>query len=401
MTVQKPTVKPKRPFFSSGPCAKRPGWDFKNLDSTILSRSHRSNPAKVMMKEIVDLHRKLLDLPEGYRIGITPASGTGSIELAMWNLFGADGIGVDAFAWEEFSGLWLNDVMTELKLPDCRAFEAPYGQLPDFKMMDPNRDAVFAWNGTTSGACVPNFDAIPKGDKGLRICDAMSAVFMYELPWEKLDVVTWAWQKCMGGEAAHGMIVMSPKAIERLKSFKPDRAIPKIFKLRNSDGTINESFFDGVFLNTPSMMCMADALDALKWVESLGGRPGVQKRVAENCKALTEWIEKTPFVDFLTTDPANRSKTSICMKFVGPDFESLNPAQQKDLAKRVVQLMEQEQAGYDLNAYATAPAGLRIWCGTTIETADIKAVCPWLEWAYATALAEIKNASGQTQNKVA
>lgn len=387
--AKKPSVLPHNPRFSSGPCSKRPGWSFSNLDSSVLGRSHRTGISKVMMKEIVERTRLLLSIPKDYGIGITPASDTGAVELAMWNLFGAEGIECDAFAWEQFSWLWLSDLMTELKLPGSRAFEAPYGQLPDFNMMEPNRDAVFAWNGTTSGAVVPNGDAIPKGDRGLRVCDATSAVFMYELPWEKLDVVTWSWQKCMGGEAAHGMIVMSPKAMNRLRTHKPKWPMPKIFQLRTETG-IDEAFFEGSFINTPSMMCMADAIDALQWIETIGGRPAIQQRVAENSQALDKWVQQTPWVEYLTQDPAIRSKTSVCLRYVGPEFESLSQSQQQKFADRMVKLLDDEKAGYDLNSYKTAPLGLRIWCGTTIETADIKALCPWLEWAYHTVMAEIK-----------
>lgn len=384
----RPQHRPHNARFSSGPCSKRPDWSFKNLDSSILGRSHRSGYAKKMMKEIVDKTHSLLSLPEGYRVGITPGSATGAIEMAMWNLLGAEGIGCDAFAWEEFSGMWLNDIMNELKLPGARAFQVPYGQLPDFNMMDPNRDAVFAWNGTTSGACVPNGDAIPKGDKGLRICDATSAAFMYEMPWEKLDVVTWAWQKCAGAEAAHGMVVMSPKAIQRLRDYKPSWPIPKLFRLRTENG-IDEAFFDGVFINTPSMMCIADILDALDWIDSIGGRPAIQQRISNNVRMLDQWVQKTEWVDYLTENPAHRSKTSICLRYTGKGFIALSPEKQKEFAALVVQLLEQEKVGYDLNAYKTAPLGLRIWCGTTVETSDIKALCPWLDWAYHTALAKI------------
>lgn len=385
----KPSVLPHNARFSSGPCSKRPEWAFKNLDHSILGRSHRSGIAKKMLKEIVDKTHLLLSLPEGYKVGITPGSATGAIELAMWNLLGIDGISCDAFAWEEFSGMWMDDVLNELKIPDARAFQVPYGQLPDFNMMHPNRDAIFAWNGTTSGACIPNGDMIPKGDKGLRICDATSAAFMYEMPWDKLDVVTFSWQKCAGAEAAHGMIVLSPKALHRLQTYKPSWPMPKLFRLHNNKGEVNEGFFDGVFINTPSMMCMADILDALQWIESIGGRPAIQQRISENQRALDHWVQKTEWIDYLTENPLHRSKTSICLRYIGKGFTALSEEKRQKFSDLVVQLLEQERAGYDLNAYKTAPHGLRIWCGTTVETADIKALCPWLEWAYHTALAKI------------
>lgn len=386
---RQPTHRPHNARFSSGPCAKRPGWAFKNLDTSVLGRSHRAGLSKTMMKEIIDKSHKLLSLPEGYKIGITAGSATGAMEMSLWNLLGADGISCDAFAWEQFSAMWMGDVMNELKIPNARSFEVPYGQLPDFNMMDPNRDAVFVWNGTTSGACIPNGSFIPKGDKGLRICDATSAAFMYELPWEKLDVVTWSWQKCLGGEAAHGMVAYSPKALARLKTYKPAWPVPKLFQMSGLEGNI-DPFFEGVFINTPSMLCMSDALDALNWIESIGGRPAVQQRVAENAHVLDQWVQRTPWITYLVENPAHRSKTSICLSYTGKDFEALTADEQRLVANRVVALLEREQVGYDLNAFRTAPIGLRLWCGTTIEASDIEALCPWIEWAWHTALAEIK-----------
>jgi phosphoserine aminotransferase len=386
---QQPTIRPNNARFSSGPCAKRPGWAFKNLETDVIGRSHRANISKKRLKDLIDLTRKLLGIPDDYKIGITPASDTGAMELAMWNLLGAPGIPADVFAWEQFSWLWLNDIMTELKLPEARAFEAPYGQLPDFKMMEPNRDAVFAWNGTTSGARVPDSDAIPKGDKGLRICDATSGVFSYDLPWEKLDVVTWSWQKSMGGEAQHGMIVMSPKAIQRLKDYKPSWPIPKIFQLRTKDG-IDEGFFEGITLNTPSMMCVSDAMDSLNWMESIGGLPALHQRVNENAKAVDDWIKTKPWIEYLAATPEIRSKTSICFRFTGPEFSALTSDQQKNVEDKIVSLLDEEKVAYDIKSYKTAPGGLRIWCGVTVETIDIKALLPWIDWAFHTAMEQAK-----------
>lgn len=391
MTVfRQPTVRPHNARFSSGPCAKRPGWNFKNLDTNVLGRSHRSAIGKLRLKEIIDMTHKILGIPADYKIGITPASDTGAMELAMWNLLGAPGIGVDVFAWEQFSWLWLNDIMNELKLPDARAFESPYGQLPDLHMMQPNRDAVFAWNGTTSGVRIADGHAVPKGDKGLRICDATSGVFAYDLPWEDLDVVTWSWQKSMGGEAAHGMIVMSPKAIQRIKEYRPSWPMPKIFQLRTADG-VDMDFFDGVTLNTPSMMCVSDALDSLHWMESQGGLPAMQKRINDNAQAVDDWVNAKSWINYLATVPENRSKTSICLRFNGPEFEGLDEKLQKIVVDRIVTLLDEEKVAYDIKSYKTAPNGLRIWCGATVETSDIKALLPWIEWAYLTVMDQIKS----------
>lgn len=378
----KPLLLPDNASFSCGPCAKRPGWSFDNLDKTLLGRSHRSGPAKKKLKELVDLTRKILNIPDDYHIGITPASDTGAVELAMWNLLGAPGIGVDVFAWEQFSWLWLNDILQELKIPGARAFEAPYGSMPDLGMMDPQRDAVFVWNGTTGGTRVPDGFAIPRGDKGLRICDATSGVFAYDLPWNDLDVVTWSWQKSMGGEAQHGMIVMSPKAIQRLIDYKPAWPIPKIFQLRTDNG-IDMAFFEGVTLNTPSMMCVSDALDSLYWLDSLGGLDNIHQRIENNAKAVDEWIAPhKSWIDYLAKDLDTRSKTSICLEFVGADFVGLPRTKQKKIVDDIVALLEEERAAYDIKSYKTAPLGLRIWCGSTVETRNLTLMLPWIEWAY-------------------
>jgi phosphoserine aminotransferase len=382
---QKPAKLPNNPRFSSGPCSKRPGWNPSHLDMDVIGRSHRSSISRKRLKEVIDRTREVLGIPDDYQIGITPASDTGAVELAMWNLIGASNIGVDVFAWEQFSWLWLRDIMDELRIPGARAFESAYGQLPDMHMFDPNRDAVFAWNGTTSGARMPDNHAFLKGDKGLRICDATSAVFAYDMPWEILDVVTWSWQKSMGGEAQHGMIVMSPKAIQRLKEYRPSWPIPKIFQLRTANG-IDEDFFNGTTLNTPSMLCVSDALDSLRWMESIGGLPAIHKRINDNAAAVHEWITQRNWIDYLTTDPSIRSKTSICLTFTSDEFTVLDQATQQKVVDQIVNLLEQEQAAYDIKAYKTAPLGLRIWCGATVETSDIKALLPWIDWAYHSAI---------------
>lgn len=372
--LKKPENKPKNPCFSSGPCAKRSGWCFDNLDHDILGRSHRSSLAKKKFDELYNLTRSLLDIPSEYKIILTPASDTGAVEMAMWNLLGAPDIGVDVFAWERFSRLWLEDITHELHIKDRRAFEAIYGQLPDLSLMEPDRDAVFAWNGTTSGAYIANPEWVSVGSKGLRICDATSAVFAYDMPWDRLDVVTWSWQKVMGGEAQHGMMVLSPKAIERLKTYKPNWPIPKIFKFHDDEGNLNTETLEGSPINTPSLMCVVDALDSLRWMKKIGGRKEIQVRIHRNATALDHWVTRTPWIDYLTQDPAIRSKTSVCLALRA----DLSPS----IIDNMVKLLEQESVAYDLKAYKTAPAGLRIWCGTTVETDDIIALTDWLDWSF-------------------
>jgi phosphoserine aminotransferase len=384
--IMKPNLKPTNACFSSGPCAKRPGWSYDNLPTDILGRSHRAELSKKLMKEIVDKSRSILGIPADWKIGITPASDTGAIELAMWNLMGAPGIGVDVFAWEAFSKMWLEDITTELRLPDVKTHVAEFGDLPDFSRMAPDRDAIFVWNGTTSGVCIPDNETIKAGNKGLRFCDAISAIFGYDLPWEKLDVVTWSWQKLMGGEAAHGMIALSPKAIKRLEDYTPTWPLPKIFKLK-PNGQIDWPFFEGVFINTPSMICIAEAVDSLNWIESIGGLKAMTRRMNDNAAALDQWVQKTPWIDYLANNPAMRSKTSVCLKIVAPEFLAKAPKDQKALVDHMVNLLEQEDAAYDCKSYKTAPVGLRFWCGGTVETSNIKAMTPWLDWAYAQAMA--------------
>jgi phosphoserine aminotransferase len=370
-----PTRKPRNKSFGSGPCAKRPDWSFDALDTDILGRSHRSVLGKKRLKEVIDRTAALLDLPEGYKIGITPASDTGAVELALWNLLGAEGVGVDVFAWEQFSQLWYQDIVDELPLEDVRAFSAEYGEIPDLSEIDPDRDSVFVWNGTTSGVRIPdNFKFPPRG-KGLRICDATSATFAYELPWKDLDVVTWSWQKVMGGEAQHGMIVMSPEAQRRLAEHVPKWPMPQIFRLREKSGTPVWTFFEGNVINTPSMMAVSDALDVLRWMEKIGGRKEIQNRVKKNAQALDNWVKKTDWVSYLCVDETARSMTSVCLNISGAD--------PKKLADSIVDLLEKEEAAFDLKAYKTAPPGLRIWCGGTVEAEDIEILTEWLDWAYA------------------
>ncbi|MEM7618397.1 MAG: phosphoserine transaminase [Pseudomonadota bacterium] len=377
--MSKPTVKPNNPNFSSGPCAKRPGWSLSNLEGAWLSRSHRAAGGKEKLKEIIDRHVALLGLPEGYRCAIVPASDTGAVELAMWNMLGERG--VDMLGWESFGLDWCKDVKDQLKLEDVNYFKAEYGQLLDLSKVDTDRDVVFTWNGTTSGVRVPNAGWIKDDRKGLTICDATSAVFAYDLPWEKLDVVTWSWQKVLGSEAAHGMIVISPRAAERLQNYTPDRAIPKIFRLTKGDALI-EGAFKGATLNTPSMLAAEDCLDALKWVESIGGLKETVSRCQQNFDAVKEFVEKTDWVEFLAEDEATRSTTSICLKIVDADFQNKSDEDRAAFVKSMVKLLEQEEVAYDINGYRAAPAGIRIWGGATVEPSDTQALMPWIDWAF-------------------
>ncbi|MCB1531084.1 MAG: phosphoserine transaminase [Rhodospirillales bacterium] len=377
--MEKPATKPKNPKFSCGPCAKRPGWSPAALEGAWLGRSHRAGGGKAKLKEVIDRHADLLGLPEGYRCAIVPASDTGAVEMAMWNLLGARG--VDILGWESFGLDWIKDVNEQLKLEDVRVFKAGYGQLPDLGEVDTDRDVVFTWNGTTSGVRVPNADWIKSDRQGLTICDATSAVFAYDLPWEKLDVVTWSWQKVLGGEAAHGMLVLSPRAVERLETFTPDRPLPKIFRLTKG-GKLIEGAFQGETLNTPSMIAAEDCIDALKWVESIGGVKETIARSAANFKVVEDWVAKTDWIDFLADDPATNSYTSICLKVADPWFTSLPEEERLPFIKKMVKLLEEEGAAYDVASYRAAPAGIRIWGGATVDPSDMAALMPWFDWAY-------------------
>ncbi|MRG72731.1 phosphoserine transaminase [Alphaproteobacteria bacterium HT1-32] len=376
-----PTTTPNNPNFSSGPCAKRPGWTLAALGDAVLGRSHRAKPGKAKLKQVIDLSHELLGLPDDYRIGIVPASDTGAVELALWSLLGARG--VDMVAWESFGSAWVSDVVKQLKLKDVRTIEAGYGELPDLTQVDTNRDVVFTWNGTTSGVRVPNADWIADDREGLTICDATSAAFAMDLPWQKLDVVTYSWQKVLGGEAAHGMLILSPRAVERLETFAPDRPMPKIFRLTKS-GKLIEGVFKGETINTPSMLCVEDALDSLKWAEEIGGAEALIARSEANLAAVSAWVEKTDWVDFLAVDPATRSCTSICLKIVADWFTSLPSEAQAAAAKRIAAMLDDKGVAYDIGAYRDAPPGLRIWGGATVESTDMEALLPWLDWAAAT-----------------
>ena len=381
MSVQ-PNQKPANPNFSSGPCAKRPGWSLDGLAGAFLGRSHRSGPGKAKLAAVIDQTRGLLKIPADYRIGIVPASDTGAVEIALWHVLGARG--VDALVWESFSKDWLIDARQQLQLPDLRVLEADYGELPDLHEVDPSRDTVFVWNGTTSGVRVPNADWISDDREGLTICDATSAAFSMELPWEKLDVVTWSWQKAMGGEAAHGMLVLSPRAVARLESYTPPRPIPKVFRLLK-DGKLIDGIFRGETMNTPSMLCVEDALDALGWIESVGGQKGCQARSEQSLAHVSEWVARTSWASFLAQEAATVSSTSVCLTIAAPEVGE----KADDVPSLMAKLLDAEDVAYDINGYRSAPPGLRIWCGATVEPDDVAALLPWLDWAYATVTADL------------
>ena len=375
----KPSVLPKNPCFSSGPCAKRPGWSFDALQNAALGRSHRHKIGKSKLADVIERSKRVLGIPEGYVLGIVPASDTGAVEMALWSMLGARG--VDVFCWESFGSGWAADCKKQLKLKDLRVFEAGYGQLPDLTQADWSRDVVFTWNGTTSGVKVPNADWIAADRAGLAICDATSAVFAMEIPWVNLDVVTWSWQKVLGGEGGHGMIALSPRAVERLETFTPDRPLPKIFQMTKG-GKLIAGIFQGETINTPSMLAVEDALDSLAWAESIGGLAGLCARSNANLAAMAAWVAKSNWAAFLADDVAARSNTSICLKIVDPAYTALSPEDQAKHVKTLVSLVEKEKAGYDIGAYRDAPPGLRVWGGATVETSDMEALLPWLDWAY-------------------
>jgi phosphoserine aminotransferase len=385
-----PVVRPARPNFSCGPCAKHPGWQLQNLQDAPFGRSHRAKTSKARLKLVIDLTRDVLRVPRDYRIGIIPGSDTGAIETALWSLLGQRG--VDVFAWESFSEGWVIDIVEHLKLPETRAFVADYGKIADLASADFDHDVVFAWNGTTSGVRVPNADWIPANRKGLTICDATSAAFAQNLDWEKLDATTFSWQKALGGEAAHGMLILSPRAVERLEAFTPSWPVPKLFRLTQG-GKLIDAIFEGETINTPSLMCVEDYIDALNWGNSLGGLDALIGRADANSGALSDWVERTPWVDFLATDPKVRSNTSVCLKIVDPAVAALPLPAEAAFAKSIENLLEKEKAAYDIGAYRDAPPGLRIWCGATIETSDIEALTPWLDYAFAQTKAALAKAA--------
>ncbi len=390
MNATKPATRPGNPCFSSGPCAKRPGWTLEALGDAALGRSHRAKVGRAKLQVAIDLTRDLLEIPAHYRIGIVPGSDTGAVEMAMWTMLGARP--VDVLAWESFGEGWVTDVVKQLKLDEARVLKAPYGGIVDFAEVDFDHDVVFTWNGTTSGVRVPDRDHIPERRAGLTICDATSAAFAQDLPWPKLDVVTFSWQKAIGGEAAHGMLVLSPRAAERLRTYVPPRPLPKVFRL-TSGGKLAEGIFAGETINTPSMLCVEDYLDALKWGKAVGGLKGLIGRADRNAKALADWVARTPWVDHLASDPATRSNTSVCLKVVDPVITAQSGEAQAKFAKSLAAVLEKEGVAFDIGSYRDAPPGLRIWCGATVETADVEALTHWLDWAYAVASGEFRAAA--------
>jgi phosphoserine aminotransferase len=382
MTLATPPVRPAVPHFSSGPCAKRPGWNPQNLANAVLGRSHRSKFGKARLKRAIDLTREVLQVPTDYRIGIVPASDTGAIEMALWSLLGPQP--VTMLAWESFGEGWVSDVLKELKLKDAKVLRAAYGELPDLTSIDPASDIVFTWNGTTSGVRVRNADWIAADRTGLTICDATSAAFAQPLDWPKLDVVTFSWQKALGGEAGHGMLILSPRAVARLESHAPPWPMPKIFRMTKA-GKLNEAIFVGETINTPSMLCVEDYLDALQWAKSIGGLKALQARADGNAKVIADWVARTGWIAFLADDPTLRSNTSVCLKVVDPAVSRLAADAQAAFVKSIAAALDKEGVAYDIDAYRDAPPGLRIWCGSTVERADLEALTLWLDWAYANA----------------
>jgi phosphoserine aminotransferase len=379
MTTTAPAVRPANACFSSGPCAKRPGWTPTVLRDAALGRSHRAKLPKAKLKLAIDLTRELLGVPADYRIGITPGSDTGAFEMAMWSMLGARG--VDVLAWESFGEGWVADVIKELKVADARTLKAPYGELPDLSQVNFDNDVVFAWNGTTSGVRVPDADWIPADRKGLTLCDATSAAFAQALDWPKLDVTTFSWQKALGGEAAHGVIILSPRAAERLETHKPPWPVPKVFRLTKG-GKLVEGVFEGETINTPSMLCVEDYIDALQWAKSFAGLKGLIARADANAKVIADWVDRTPWVDFLARAQETRSNTSVCLKVVDPAIAALSADGQAAFAKALAAFLEKEKVAFDIGSYRDAPAGLRIWCGATIEASDVEALTHWLDYAF-------------------
>ncbi|QDH13622.1 phosphoserine transaminase [Formicincola oecophyllae] len=396
--ITKPVHRPARPWFSSGPCAKRPGWSLEALQNALLGRSHRSQEGRARLGEVIDRSAKLLGVPEGWKVGIVPASDTGAVELLLWSLGGQAGHGVDVLAFETFSATWAKDLENELALEDVRVFSAPQGQLPNLAAIDWSRDVVLTWNGTTSGVCLPGLDSVPPRHDGLVLCDATSAAFAMDLPWERLDAVTWSWQKALGGEAAHGMVALSPRAVARLEEGAP-RPLPKIFRLTKPAANptpgrpaqLNEAIFKGDTINTPSMLCVEDALDGLKWAEAIGGLRALKQRVQNNFKTIQDWVAQRDWVEFLVKNPQERSCTSVCLEVTAPWFKDLCKEAQTKAIKAMTALLATEKAGYDVAAHRDSPPGLRIWCGATVDQPDIEALLPWLDWAFAEVAATLRH----------
>lgn len=389
-TATKPAIRPANPNFSSGPCSKRPGWTLAALAGAFLGRSHRAKEGKARLKLAIDKTKAILGVPGDFVCGIMPGSDTGAFEAAMWSMLGARG--VDVLAWESFGGIWVTDAVKQLKLTDLNVYEAPFGALPDLERIDFDRDVVLTANGTTAGVRLPSYDFIPGDRKGLVLVDATSAAFAQDIDWGKVDVLTFSWQKVMGSEAAHGMLILSPRAIERLETYTPPRALPKLFRMTKG-GRLDRGIFEGETINTPSMLALEDYLDALGWAERIGGQPELARRADANAKVLFDWIERTPWIANLAVDPATWSNTSVCLKIVDPAVTGLSAEAQAKFAKDMVALLEKEQVAFDIGSYRDAPAGLRIWCGSTVETSDVAALVPWLDWAFASVKASLARAA--------
>lgn len=390
MPLTAPAVKPANPNFSSGPCSKRPGWTLEALKGALVGRSHRAKPAKQRIERAIALTRQLLEVPDTHRIGIVPASDTGAVEMALWGMLGARG--VDVLAWESFGEGWVTDITKQLKLEGVRVLRAPYGELPDLTQVNFDNDVVFTWNGTTSGVRVPDGEWIPADRRGLTICDATSAAFAQALDFDKLDVVTFSWQKALGGEAAHGVLILGPRAVERLETYKPDRPLPKIFRLTKG-GKLMEDVFEGATINTVSMLCVEDAIDAMEWGLRIGGLKAMQARADANFKVIADWVARTDWIDFLATDPATRSNTSVCLVIADPAIAALDGERQAAFAKAIVSRLDKLGVAYDIGHYRDAPTGLRIWCGSTVEASDLAALTPWLDYAFALEKAELSKAA--------
>src|SRR5688572_28709546 len=390
MPLTAPAVKPANPDFSSGPCSKRPGWTLEALSGALVGRSHRAKPAKQRIERAIKLTRELLEVPDTHLIGIVPASDTGAVEMAFWGMLGARP--VDVLTWESFGEGWVTDIVKQLQIEPVRVLKAPYGKLPTLSTVNFKNDVVFTWNGTTSGVRVPNGDWIPDDREGLTICDATSAAFAQNLDFSKLDVVTFSWQKALGGEAAHGILILSPRAVERLETYKPDRPLPKIFRLTKG-GKLMADIFEGATINTVSMLCVEDAIDAMEWGQKVGGLKGMQARADANFKAIADWVAKTPWVDFLATDPATRSNTSVCLVIADAAVTALDEDKQAAFAKAIVSRLDKAGVAYDIGHYRDAPTGFRIWCGSTVETSDLEALTPWLDYAFALEKAELAKAA--------
>jgi phosphoserine aminotransferase len=386
--LPKPAMRPARPEFSSGPCAKRPGWTPENLSSAVLGRSHRSKLGKARLKAAIDRTREVLDVPDDFLIGIVPGSDTGAVEMALWSMLGSKP--VQLLAFESFGKDWVTDVVKQLKL-DAEVLDAPYGQLPDLSKVRPDADLVFTWNGTTSGVRVPNAEFISADRTGVVICDATSAAFAQTLDWAKLDVVTFSWQKALGGEAAHGVLILSPRAVARLESYSPPWPMPKLFRMTKG-GKVNLDIFEGSTINTPSMLCVEDYLDTLAWAQRIGGLAELKRRADQNLAVLEAWTQRAPWAGFLAEDPAIRSNTSVCLKVIDPRVTGLSGDAQAAFAKKLASVLEKEGVALDVGGYRDAPPGLRIWCGATVETSDVEALTPWLDWAFATVAAELQAA---------